>query len=187
MLHYRVILSALLAAGLFVACPLSLRAQTDPPVPVATTAPVPTSAPVASPAPLGSPPPVSPSPVPASPVSPGPQATAVPISAEPQSASVAVGGSTQVHLYGIFGDASITVANPQLVDAAVDQGTRMVLITGKAVGQTVLTVKDSRGVTRDVPVRIAYNAGTFAEGAVVHITGNPASADFLREIAAATT
>jgi hypothetical protein len=125
--------------------------------------------------------------VPATPGSPtpGPVATAVPISVDPQSAGVAVGGTSIVHASGIFGDASVSVANPALLDASIDQGTRIITLSGKAIGTTTVTVKDARAQTRDIPVRIAYSAGTIAEGTVIHTTGDPASADFLREMAAA--
>ena len=110
----------------------------------------------------------------------------MPITAEPQSAAVPVSGSAQVHLYGIFGNASAIVINPQFLDATVDQGTRMLTLSGKAAGVTAVHVVDGRGQTIDIPVRVAYNAGTIAEGAVIHITGDPASPDFLRDLAAGT-
>lgn len=163
-------LSAFLAAALFAAFPLALIAQ-----------PVPTSAPVASPVPLSSPAAASPIPV----ATPAAAATAVPITVDPQSAAVPVGGNAIVHASGIFGDAALTVANPALLDARLDQGTRIITLSGKAIGVTTVTVKDARGQTRDIPVRVAYNAGTIADGTVIHTTGDPASREFLRTMAAA--
>lgn len=67
----------------------------------------------------------------------------------------------------------------------VDQDARTITLGAKALGATTLTVRDQRGVTRDVPIRVAYNAGTIADGGTVRITGDPASASFIREQAAA--
>jgi len=61
---------------------------------------------------------------------------------------------------------------------------RMMLLSA-AIGATSATLKDSRGQTRGIPVRGAYDAGAIGDGTVIHITGDPASADFLREGAAA--
>ncbi|MBC5815288.1 MAG: pilus assembly protein N-terminal domain-containing protein [Candidatus Eremiobacteraeota bacterium] len=165
-------LSAFLAAGLLAAFPLALVAQTqEQPTP-------PPSAPVATSVPLG-----TPTPIPVG--TPIPTTTAVPITVDPQSAGVPVGGTAIVHASGIFGDATVTVSSPALLDASIDQGTRIITLSGKAIGVTTVTVKDARGQTRDVPVRVAYNAGTIAEGTVIHTTGDPASAEFLRTMAAA--
>jgi len=140
-------------------------AQTEPPAPV----PAPTEAPA------------TPAPAPA----PAPGATPVPITVDPQSAGVAVGGTSQIHVFGVFGDATVTVADPNLLSATFDQGSRVITLSGRAIGTTIVTIKDARGVARDVPVRIAYTAGAIADTATVHLTGNPASVGFVRDIAAA--
>lgn len=57
-------------------------------------------------------------------------------------------------------------------------------IVGKAPGATVVTVSDARGLRRDVPVRVAYYAGTIAPRVTLSLTGDPASAEFVREEAA---
>ncbi|MBV8727850.1 MAG: hypothetical protein JO233_08690 [Candidatus Eremiobacteraeota bacterium] len=142
-------------------------------VPLAQTEP-PTPAPAATAAPSESPP---------APAAPG--ATPVPITVDPPAVGVAVGGTTQLHAYGVFGDATVTVADPNLLAAGIDQGSRVITLSGKAIGTTIVTIKDARGVSRDVPVRIAYTAGAIADGASIHITGNPASVGFVRDQAAA--
>ncbi|MBV9277318.1 MAG: Ig-like domain-containing protein [Candidatus Eremiobacteraeota bacterium] len=134
-----------------------------------------------TPAPAATEAPATPAPAPA----PAPGATPVPITVDPPSAGVAVDGTTQLHAYGVFGDLTVTVADPNLVTATVDQGSRVVTLSGRAIGTTTVTIKDARGVSRDVPVRIAYTAGMIADGAVVHLTGNPASVGFVRALAAA--
>jgi hypothetical protein len=74
----------------------------------------------------------------------------------------------------------------------VDQAQRVLYVNGLKLGSTTVTVTDARGLTRDVPVRVAYAAGTAADQTMLRVTGNPASATYLREaltravIAAAT-
>ena len=192
-LQYRVFIASLVSAGVFAASLGFARGQSNPPAPVATNLPAPTSAPVAPPIPLGTPQPNgtfvptgTPAPIasPLPPSTPPTAATPVPMTANPQTGAVAVGGSAQIHLYGIFGSAAVTVLNPLLVDASIDQGTRTLLLMGKAAGLTGVHIVDARGQTLDLPVRVAYTAGTIASDAVIHITGDPASPDFLRRQAA---
>jgi hypothetical protein len=80
-----------------------------------------------------------------------------------------------------LGGLTVTVADPGVATVVVDPAQRVVYITGVKVGATTITVTDARGVTRDVPVRVAYAAGTVADEASLRVTGNPASADYLRE------
>ena len=42
-------------------------------------------------------------------------------------------------------------------------------------------MSDARGLRRDVPVRVAYYAGTIAPHVTLVLTGDPASAEFVRE------
>jgi len=110
----------------------------------------------------------------------------VPIIAEPPAPSVEPGKVVQVRLSGVYGTIAATSAAPQIADVTADQDQRALLITGRAIGTTVITVKDDRGVvTRDVPVRVAYAAGTLADRAAIRVTGRPATTTFLREVAAA--
>jgi hypothetical protein len=91
----------------------------------------------------------------------------------------------RVRLTGVYGTIVATSANQQLAEVVADQDERMLVITGRAVGTTVITVKDDRGViTRDIPVRVAYAAGTIGDRTRIRVTGNPATATFLREAAA---
>lgn len=108
----------------------------------------------------------------------------MPITADPQAGSVAVGGSAHIHLTGIFGAATAVVINPQLLAASIDQGTRTLLLSGRAAGATAVHIVDARGATLDLPVRIAYAAGVISPGTILHVTGDPATPNFLRSIAA---
>lgn len=119
---------------------------------------------------------------PAAPATAGP--TPPPIIVEPPSAGVTPGGTIWLRVESVLGEISVTVADPSLVDVTVDQVARTVAVTGKALGVTTITVRDSRGLTRDVQVRVAYNAGSVADYTVVRITGNPATPYFIKEQAA---
>jgi hypothetical protein len=92
----------------------------------------------------------------------------------------------QVRLSGIYGAIVATSADPQIADVVADQNERMLSIAGHAVGTTVISVKDDREVvTRDIPVRVAYAAGSAGDRTAIRVTGNPATTTFLREAAAA--
>ncbi len=91
----------------------------------------------------------------------------------------------RIRLTGIYGTIVATSADPRIADVAADQDQRALFITGRSVGTTVITVKDDRlTITRDVPVRVAFAAGIAADETAIRVTGNPATATFLREAAA---
>jgi hypothetical protein len=113
-----------------------------------------------------------------------PRPTQPPITVDPPSAGVAMGTTFVLRVSGVLGGIAVTVGDPAIVDAAVDQVQRTVTLTAKAVGTTTVTVKDDRGVTRDVGVRVAYMAGDVADAAIVRITGDPATQIFVKEQAA---
>lgn len=79
----------------------------------------------------------------------------------------------------------MNVLNPAIVDAAVDQTNQTITLTGKAPGATAVGISDQRGTTTVVPVRVAYNAGSIADAASIRITGDPASAGFVKQEAVA--
>jgi hypothetical protein len=200
-----------LAVALGGAVPSRVRAQTlplatQPPPPAAPPSVEPSAAPPSAAAPSsvpgsaspaasasGSPSPSGASPAPGesgvAPESPSPSPTASPtpppIIVEPPSSGVSPGGSQALRLLAVLGMVSVTVANPEIADASVDQDTRMLTITGKTIGTTTVTVRDERGETRDVAVRVAYPAGSIATSAYLRVTGRPASVEFLRQQALA--
>jgi len=175
------------------------RAQTPPAIPPSAAA----SDPAASPSPSGSPAaPVAPVPLPAPsavPPSPGangpsaPGATPIPyetptqppIIVDPASAGVVPGASERLRVSQVLGTITATVQDPAIVEVSVDQVARVVTVLGKALGSTVITVRDDRGLTRDVPVRVADPAGVVGDTAFVRLTGRPASQAFVRERALA--
>jgi hypothetical protein len=111
--------------------------------------------------------------------------TQPPIIVDPASAAVSPDHTEFLHVMQVLGAVTIAVADPTIVDASIDQNTRILAVIGKKVGTTAITVTDSRGLTRQVPVRVALDAGSIPSEASVRITGHPATEAFLREIALA--
>jgi len=120
---------------------------------------------------------ISPTPSP----SPTPTPTPPPIIVDPPQVSVEPGQMTQARVNSAAGAIAVTSADPAIATVSADQHQRVIFISGVAVGSTVVTVTDSRGLTRDVPVRVAYAAGTIAANVPLRVTGDPASAGFVRE------
>jgi hypothetical protein len=174
-------------------------AQVNPPVPpppgpvnppggITTPAPAPPTPPAPGSAPTESPSAPGASPAGASPgpgESPSPYATAAPtqppIFVEPPQVSVEPGKTVAARVNRSLGALTATVADPAVATVIVDQAQRVLYVSGVKVGTTTVTVTDLRGVTRDVPVRVAYAAGTVTDEITLRVTGNPASSDFLRE------
>jgi hypothetical protein len=111
--------------------------------------------------------------------------TPPPIVVVPAAGTVPVGQTQALQVSSVAGTIALTVADPSIVDASVDQESRIVTLTGKQPGSTTLTVTDSRGLTRVVPIRVAYSAGTVAPTASIRITGDPASIAFVKARAVA--
>jgi hypothetical protein len=118
--------------------------------------------------------------------SPSPLATPTqpPIIVEPPQVSVEPGKTVAARVNSSLGALTATVADSSIATAVVDQAQRVLYVSGVAVGATTVTVTDARGVTRDVPVRVAYAAGTYADQTTLRVTGNPSSAEYLRDAVA---
>jgi hypothetical protein len=136
----------------------SASTQTSPPVP--TPAPAPTSSPTPSPTPP-------------------------PIIVTPAAAQAPIGVAATVLVSSVVPPISAVAANPSLLDVSIDQATQVVTLTGKFPGTTVVTISDERGLTKAVPVTVAYQAGSVPPQLDLRLTGDPASADFVRESVAA--
>ncbi|MEO6835181.1 MAG: pilus assembly protein N-terminal domain-containing protein [Candidatus Tumulicola sp.] len=172
---------ALLAATVFAAPP----SAADPvPSPPATPGPlVYPSAPASTPGPT---PAGSPSATPAPPPTPAAGPTLPPITVQPESASVPIGSPVRLVVGSVFSPIAAVARDPAIVDVAVDQPTSTVTLSGKKPGATVVTISDARGLKRDVPVRVAFPAGSVPAQLTLSVTGDPASGDFIRaEVAAA--
>jgi Pilus formation protein N terminal region len=113
-----------------------------------------------------------------------PTATPPPIVVTPQTAAVPVGRPVDLVVGSAIAPIVAAVADSSIAGVTVDQAGERVTVVGKAPGATIVTVSDARGLRRDVPVRVAYYAGTIAAHTTIMLTGDPASADFVREEAA---
>jgi hypothetical protein len=162
-----------------VAAPSSVLPPNDgvTPLPSATPAEA-VPAPETSPAPGE-----SAAPAPSASPTPQPTPTQPPILVEPANPAVEPGFVVTARVNSAAGTITATSADPAVATVTVDQLQRAILITGVAVGSTTVTVGDSRGLTREVPVRVAYLAGTIAGELPLRVTGDPASASFLRDAA----
>lgn len=96
-----------------------------------------------------------------------------------------VGATQTLRVSSVYGQMTVSVLNPAIVDVAVDQDAQTVTLTGKAPGATAVGITDQRGMTAVVPVRVAYNAGRIAGAASIRLTGDPASPEFVKEQAVA--
>lgn len=189
--------------ALVCALALAASAQVNPPVtpppgpvnpPGGIVTPVPPPPPVPPPQPPGIPPagaapgtaptvtpgetqsiPGVPTPVPTA------EPTQPPIVIEPPQIGVEPQKRASARINSSLGALTVTVADPTIAAAVVDQPQRVLYVDGLKLGSTTVTVTDGRGVSRTVPVLVAYAAGTVADGAALRITGNPASASYLRD------
>ncbi|HEV3088935.1 MAG TPA: pilus assembly protein N-terminal domain-containing protein [Candidatus Elarobacter sp.] len=189
----RRVLAPFTSLAFVIALAFGAAAQVNPP------APAPTSGPVNPPGGITTPAPVPPTETPSATATPGPGATATPVPGEtpapfatavptqppiivePPQVSVEPGKTAVARVNGSLGSITATVADSSVATVVADQTQRVVYIGGVKVGTTTVTVTDSRGVTRDVPVRVAYAAGSAADEITIRVTGNPASTDYLRE------
>ncbi|MBC5809572.1 MAG: pilus assembly protein N-terminal domain-containing protein [Candidatus Eremiobacteraeota bacterium] len=107
--------------------------------------------------------------------------TQPPIIVDPAGAALSPGATQTLRVMQVIGAIAVSSADPAIADATVDQTLRTLTIFGRSVGRTVVTVRDDRGLTRDVAVRVAFPAGSIADAATVRISGEPASQAFVRE------
>lgn|GEM_PF-294896 len=160
-------------------------ATPPPATPPAATPPVatpPAGAP-ASPSPVSGSPAPGPAEAPAPGETPLPTATPTqpPIIVEPPQVAVEPEKTTSARINSALGDVTASVDDPSVATAVVDQQQRVLFVTGVKVGTTNVTLTDARGVTRTVAIRVAYAAGIAADETTLRVTGEPASAPYLRE------
>jgi hypothetical protein len=190
-------------SSLALVCALALAAsaQVNPPVtpppgpvnpPGSVVTPAPPSAPATTPAPGAMPPgetptatPLETQPIPGQPT-PVPTATPTlpPVVIDPPQIGVEPQKRASARINGSLGTLTVSVADPTIANAVVDQPQRVLYVDGLKLGSTTVTVTDARGVSRVVPVLVAYAAGTVAEQTALRVTGNPASSAYLRTAAA---
>jgi len=178
--RFRVRRFGALAFAFFIAAG-GASAQTEPspaaspsPAPLGSAAPAPDESPAPDMSPSSG---QSASPTP----TPTPTPTQPPIIVDPPTAGVTPGGTETIRVMQILGTLVATVADPTIASVAVDQTERTVTVTGKIVGNTTITVRDDRGLTHDIPVRVAELAGTIPSDISIRITGRPATQEFVRD------
>ncbi|MBV8530666.1 MAG: hypothetical protein JO104_05060 [Candidatus Eremiobacteraeota bacterium] len=110
-----------------------------------------------------------------------PSPTQPPILVTPAAAAVPVGAPVSLAIGSAISPIAAVLRDPAIASVSIDQASQRVTITGKIPGTTIVTVSDVRGVSRDVPVRVAYFAGAIAQRITVALTGDPASSEFVRE------
>ncbi len=117
-----------------------------PPAAAPTTAPASSESPAprGSPAPLGRPRRQSPTPLPTA------RPTQPPIIVEPPQVAVEPTKTTSARINSALGDVTVTVDDPTVATAVVDQAQRVLFVTGVKIGTTNATLTDARGVTRTV-------------------------------------
>jgi hypothetical protein len=176
--------AALTAACLIALIAPGAGAAVNPPAP-APSGPVNPAVPPAqppgeaAPSPGEASPEAEPSPSPSP--SPAPTPTPPPIVVTPGAPAIEPGRSLTVRVNGAAGTITATPADPTVAGVAIDQLQRTLTITGLAVGTTLITVGDDRGMTVDVPVRVAEDAGTVPAQVMLRVTGDPASTAFVRD------
>jgi hypothetical protein len=156
----------LFAAGVALVTP----PPTPPPLaPIATPTPAPDEL-IETPTP-------SPSPTPTPTATPsGPRLTVSPVNLElnpAQQRTVLVSGGSPPLAATLDG---------KLVQVAVNDNATAVTVTAtQATGSDVLHLVDANGARADVPIRVAFNAGTIPASASLKITGSPADGAWLVE------
>ena len=118
----------------------------------------------------------------------GPSATPAPppIFVAPNNPAIVLGTTVTLRVDRAVGAISAVPIDPAIVDLRIDQGSHTIVVTGKALGVTTIHVSDERGVSAEVAIRVALLAGSVAPSTSVRLTGNPATAGFVRgEVAAA--
>jgi hypothetical protein len=157
---------------------LAARAFEPPPSP----SPSPTPQPGTSGLPL---PPVE-SPQPTFAPSPSPSPTPAPVALETASAVIPLGHQTRVHVVSPpSGILLLTAADPNVVQAVFNGIDRTVDLTGLHAGSTTVTAQDQYGQTASLSVAVEPYAGRAAPSTTATITGDPALASFVSDMAIA--
>lgn len=163
--------------ALVCALALAASAQVNPPV---TPPPGPVNPPGGIVTPMATP--IETQPIPGAPTPvPTAEPTQPPIVIEPPQIGVEPQKRVAARINSSLGTLTVTVADPTIAAAVVDQPQRVLYVDGLKLGSTTVTVTDGRGVSRTVPVLVAYAAGTVADSTTLRVTGNPASAAYLRD------
>lgn len=124
---------------------------------------------------------VAPSSTPTAVPTPESNATPPPITVAPEALTVGVGASAYVTVGSAIAPIAAAVSDTAVATVSVDAASQRLVVVGRSPGTTTVTVSDARGLRHDVPVRVAFYAGTIGERVTLDVTGDPANADFVRE------
>jgi hypothetical protein len=153
---------------------LVLAAAIGQATPEPSTTPTPTPAPSSTP----SAPPAIPaqSPAPAEP----PPATPTPAALGVNPSTVAINPGQQARI-AVVGQSPLSATlDRQLVRVDVDQPAGFVTVTASGqTGSDTLHLVDAAGARADIPIRVAFNAGSAPDSASLTVTGTPADANWL--------
>ena len=129
------------------------------------------------------PPPAPPSPEPTATASPSSAPATPPATLTVTPASVAISPAQQaVVSVGNASGALAATSDSRLVTLSVDDQRRTVTVTAtQATGSDVVHVTDANGARADVPVRVAWLAGTVTPHAVLKVTGSPVDPAWLAQ------
>lgn len=104
--------------------------------------------------------------------SPGTSPSPAPLSAGAASIALHPGASTTpIPIQNGTGPFTASVDTP-LVTIAIDQAARTLIVTAsQQTGRATITLNDSTGAAAQIPVRVAYDAGTVAPAIALRVTG----------------
>lgn len=125
---------------------------------------------------------IGPTPVPCVPgfATPQPSPTQPPIIVNPSAAEVVLGTTVTLRVQSAISPLTATPADPSIATVTIDQSAQSLAVTGNAIGTTTIHLSDQRGVARDIPVHVAYLAGSIASALRVRLTGDPATSAFVK-------
>ena len=126
------------------------------------------------------------SPSPETPLSPAPSASPLPgapptgsLSVTPSAVNLNPAQQRVVTVSGATAPLTATL-DRKLVTVTVDPNATSVTIdASQATGDDVLHLADANGAQADIPIRVAFNAGTIVPQTTLTVTGNPADPDWL--------
>jgi len=106
--------------------------------------------------------------------SPSPSASPGVLSVSPATVRLNPAQQRTLQVSGASGQVSAT-AEQRLVTVAVDPASGSIVVTAtQATGNDIIHVVDASGAVADVPVRIAFDAGTIVSQTTLQVTGAPA-------------
>jgi hypothetical protein len=95
--------------------------------------------------------------------------------------NLAPGQTQSVTVANSSGALTATFDNP-IATASVDQTAHTIsVVAGQQTGRAILTISDASGAAMQIPVRVAFPAGSVAATAALRVTGNPVDPAWLQK------